>query len=142
MLIPKVRRVIVVIAVVATITGCGFTGLGEVVPGGRRWLIPVDNRSQHPVSLMVAEDAGFAGTKVGRATPDSVPAGKVVIVAFDVPPGSGWGIFVDPTRNASALIAAGDVPADEAGDLPIRIEVSEAGELHVSSPRQPGWWGN
>ena len=137
-------RGLAIIAVVVTITGCGFTSLGDGVPGGRRLVFPVANQSPVEVILSVAEDPGPDRQVVGNATPDHVPAGAVVDVAFDVPPGRDWGIFVNPGPDGGwYIVSGGDVPPGVSGEVPLRIDVGQNGEPSISvSASGPGWFGN
>jgi hypothetical protein len=98
-----------------------------------------------PVSLTVVE-AGEPGPDrkvVGHVTPDSVPAGATIDVAFDVPPGRSWGIFVNPGPDGGwYIVSAGDVPLTAAGRVPLTIHVGPDGQPSVSGPAEPGWFGN
>ena len=72
-------------------------------PGGRVWVLEVVNRSARPATLVVAADDRVIGETVGTATPSVVPPGATVRVAFGVPPGRGWAIFVNAGPERGAL---------------------------------------
>jgi hypothetical protein len=135
-------RVLLALAAIMTISACGFTVLGDAVPGGRTWVVTVNNRSAQPAAIFVAEDESPMGALVGRVDPNQVPALAVVDVTITVPPGRGWAVFVNPGPNLGALIGAGDVPPAAVGKLPITIEVGETGEPSVTVPAAPGWFGD
>ena len=135
-------RAIAVLAMVLTITGCGFTSLGEGRPGGRHWVITVDNQSSDPVRLFVAEDRQPMGAQVGRVMPDTVPASTVVEVAFDVPPPGSWAIFANPSPQRGPLFMGSEIPPTATGKLPIKIIIDPNGEPGTEVPNLPGWFGN
>lgn len=110
--------------------------------GARRWIVSVENASARDAHLFVARDASPMGDLVGKASPASVAAGTTRDVVFDVPAGSGWAIFVNPSPSLGPLILAQDVPMDASGVLPITIHVQPAGSAVVSGPNAPGWFGN
>jgi hypothetical protein len=76
---------------------------------------------------------------VGGAVPKLAPPSSVVDVAFDVPPGRSWMIWV----NQSAIISASDVPLDVVGKTPIRIDVGPDGNVSTGLQEEnlPGWFG-
>ena len=132
--------------VVLTITGCSMLLPNQgLEPGWRRFIIAVDNKSPRPAILLVAEGTPPTGRVVGRATPSTVPPLSAMDVAFDVPPGQSWTIFVNPGPNNGGLIGGRDVPAGAAGKLPIKIDIetgpgTEGGSVAV--PNLPGYFGN
>ena len=104
----------------------------------RRLVITVDNRSAQPAVPLVANGARQPGPAVGRAVPNPVPPSSVVDVAFDVPPGRSWMIWV----NQSAIVAASDVPLNAVGNTPITIDVARDGTASAGvSGDPPGWFG-
>jgi len=135
-------RAIGALLVVMTIAGCSSL-LPNVdpgpLPGGRRWIIAVNNQSAQPTSLLVAVDgapgpATNIGPTVGRATPSTVPPHGVMEVTFDVPAGGGWAIFVNPDPHGGPLILASDIPANAVGKLPITIHVDVNGQIYWGQP--------
>jgi hypothetical protein len=128
-------------AIAVPLVGCG--ALAPILePGSREWIITVQNDSNQPAVLVVAEDMGTPGQVVGSADPPTVPPRTSMEVAFRVPPGEGWAIFVNPGPGLGPLILAQDVPPNAAGDLPLTMFVAEDGSPSVSAPGEPGWFGN
>ena len=101
-------------------------GIG-VPPGGRRWVVTVENQSPRPAQLFVAEDRSPMGRVVGTANPSIVPPGATVDVVFGVPQGGMWAIFVNPGPNIGALVVAPDVPREATGKMPFKIVVNADG---------------
>jgi hypothetical protein len=136
----SLRAALVVVAAVA-LTACATLQL----PGaGREWRIAVENDSDQPALLFVAEDEQPMGALVGTAEPASVPPGTTEEVTFLVPTTTeGWAIFVNPNaaRGLGPIILAADVPAGVAGNLPLTIFVAGNGDPSISVPNQPGWFG-
>ena len=110
--------------------------------GLRRWVIPVENQSARPVTVVVAEEGRQKGRTVGTTSPGVVPPGATVDVVFGVPPGRNWAVFVNAGPNIGSLISATDVPPAAQGELPLKITVGLDGNPSVSAPNQPGWFGN
>lgn len=137
----SVRAAALLLAAAWLLAAC--TVLTPVPPGGRQWIITVDNDSNAPVKLFVAEDESPMGDTVGTAMPDTVPPGAKVDVVFTVPAGRTWAIFVNPTNERGPLVLAQDVPANVTGKLPLTITVNGQGEPGASLPGDlPGWFGN
>lgn len=130
-----------IVGIAAPLVGCG--ALAPILePGSREWIVTVQNDSNRPAVLTVAEDRGTPGRVVGSVEPASVPPRTSMEVAIRVPPGEGWAVFVNPGPNLGPLILAQDVPPNAAGDLPLTIFVAEDGSPSVSVPGEPGWFGN
>lgn len=111
--------------------------------GSRQWIITVDNTSAEDALLMVAADTMPVGELVGTAMPAAVPPKTTVDVVFNVPPGQGWAIFVNPTAQRGPLLLASDVPPNVVGRLPIQFAVDVQGNASMSLPADlPGWMGN
>ena len=134
-----VRIFAVLLTAQLTLAACDLAGVAP--PGSRQLIVPVENLSAMPVRLFVAEDEGTMGRSVGTAVPGTVPPGVTQVVVFSVPPGTGWAIFVNPTPMRGPIITAGDVPPGFSGATPLAIYVAENGELSVSMPGEPGWFG-
>jgi len=136
-----------VAALALLLAACG-TGLlpDEPIlePGGRRWIITVENLSAQPARLMVAEDGLDMGDLVGTAEPNSVPANTTRDVVFTVPAGEGWAIFVNPSNERGPLVLAIDVPRHVTGRLPLSIQVGPNGDptASVGAGAGPGWFGD
>jgi hypothetical protein len=134
-------RVFGTLLVVLAITGCSSLLPNQGLPAGSRHLIiSVDNRTAEPAVVLVADGMRGAqpGPVAGRAAPNAVPPSSVVDVAFDVPPGRSWMIWV----NQSAIVSAADVPRGAVGKTPIRIDVGPDGNVSAGLPRDsPGWFG-
>ena len=134
------------IALVLVLAGCGtgiFPGDVAMPAGSRQWVIQVDNQSAQDARLVVAADMMPVGELVGTATPAVVPPKTTVDVVFNVPPGQGWAIFVNPSPQRGPLLLPQDVPADFAGELPIEVVIDVNGEPFTSMPgNMPGWMGN
>jgi hypothetical protein len=131
------------IVIALTLTGCGMLPVDPLNPGARRWIIPVENRSNLPVFVSVAEDTSPVGEPRGTAQPNTIPPKATIDVVFTVPPGGlDWAIFVNPGPNRGPLITARDVPPGRAGRLPVKIFVGADGEPFVEAPGEPGWFGN
>lgn len=116
----------------------------RVLPAGWRvWVINVENMSDQPARLVVAEDVPPIGEVVGLADPAQVPPQTTMDVRFEVPPGEGWAIFVNPGPERGPLLLARDVPADVAGDLPLLISIAPNGDPGTTVPVNlgPGWMG-
>jgi len=140
---PRGSRLPAVSAVVLGLwlAACGVIDVAPV--GSREWHIVVENSSDVPASLFVAEDGGQMGALVGTATPSTVAAGQSERVTFRVPPGGGWAIFVNPGPERGPLILAADVPADVAGPLPVSIGIGADGSPSaMMKGESPGWFGN
>jgi hypothetical protein len=110
--------------------------------GSREWIITVQNSSNGPAQLQVAEDGPTMGRLVGTANPSTVAAGATQEVVFTVPPGEGWAIFVNPGPNRGPLMLSRDIPAEVSGKLPVTIGIGENGEPYAQAPDEPGWFGN
>ena len=135
------------LAVTVILSGCGMgvlPGDPALPSGAREWIIPVDNQSNQPARLMVAEDTVPVGDLVGTAEPPQVPPGTKQDVVFTVPPGQTWAIFVNASPEMGPLILARDVPADAHGRLPLNIIVGQNGDpsVGVDADAGPGWFGN
>jgi hypothetical protein len=65
-------------------------------------------------------------------------------VTFDVPPGGGWAIFVNPRPDVGPSIIAADVPQGATGKMPFTIEIRANGEAvtNFPGPALRGWFGN
>jgi hypothetical protein len=117
--------VVVLGALAFGLTACSLpVSLG----GGQVWIIEVENTSDAPARLAVAEDGLPRGDIVGTANPESVPAGETVEVTFTVPPGEGWAIFV----NAVPVLVAQDFSVGEDGRLRLHIFVRPDGSSTVA----------
>jgi hypothetical protein len=140
----RVRRASIAAAAVAAIalSACGLLPDAVVAPGARQWIITVENQSNQPARLSVAEDGPGPGQLVGTADPAVVPPGATQDVVFTVPQGGGWAIFVNPVPGLGPLILERDVPPGQSGDLPLTIFVNPDGSSSVSAPGEPGWFGN
>jgi hypothetical protein len=122
-----------------TLTACATL----LAPGSRQWVIPVENQSNVPARLFVAQDESPMGDLVGTAEPNVVAPGATTDVVFTVPAGRSWAVFVNPGPMLGPLIGAGDVPADAAGELPLRIVIDENGSPGAQlMTDEPGWFGN
>ena len=129
------------LAVALCLTACGVVNVEPA--GSREWRISVQNMSNAPAILFVAEDQQAMGALVGTVVPSTVPAGVTQDVVFTVPPGDGWAIFVNPGPDRGPLILAADVPADAAGPLPVSIGIGADGSPSAMMKGQPpGWFGN
>ena len=126
--------------------GCTVLACPMVGPapgdGARRWIVTVENSSARDAHLFVALDRSPMGDLVGKASPASVAPGTTQDVVFDVPAGTGWAIFVNPSPTIGPLILAQDVPMDASGVLPISIHVQSSGTAVVSVPSAQGWFGH
>ena len=131
------------IAIAVSIGACGLLPDSVAAPGARQWIIAVENQSNLPARLFVAEDESPMGSLVGTVEPSVVAPGATTDVVFTVPEGRSWAVFVNPSPMLGPLILPSDVPADAAGELPIRIVIDENGspgaELRTD---EPGWFGN
>jgi hypothetical protein len=140
-----VIRFVAIVLVAVTLAGCNNddTG-GGLPPGWRVWVVTVRNASARLAVVGVAEDAGVPGRVVGTANPNSVPPGATVDVAFGIPPGFEWAIFVNPGPNTGPLVLARDVPGDASGRMPFTIMIASDGNssTQVPGPALPGWFGN
>ena len=112
---------------------CPMTGPAPR-PGARELAVSVENQSTRDAHLFVAEDSSPMGELVGTAVPASIPPGASQRVAFTVPDGSGWAIFVNPSPGSGPLITAQDVPMDATGVLPITILVQPGGMAVFTAP--------
>ena len=112
---------------------CPMTGPAPG-PGAREWVVSVENQSTRDAHLFVAEDTSPMGELVGTAVPASIPPGASQRVAFSVPDGPGWAIFVNPSPGSGPLITAQDVPMDATGVLPITIVVQPGGMAVFTAP--------
>ena len=142
----RLPRVLGALVVSLAITGCSMLVPGpEPLPGGRRWIIAVDNRTARPAVLLIGEDAMAPNPRwVGNVAPNPVAPFSAVDVTFDVPPGGGWAIFVNPRPDSGPVIIAADVPQGVSGKMPFTIEIEANGAAGTSfpGPAIPGWFGN
>jgi hypothetical protein len=116
----------------------------EVEAEARVLTIPVQNTSGEPAQLFVARDTQPLEFLVGTVEPSTVGPGLTNDVAFTVPAGKDWAIFVNPSPDRGPLILATDIPPDASGQLPIDIIVDQFGSPGVQTfgEPQPGWFGN
>jgi hypothetical protein len=139
------RRASVLAATALVFASClAACGVINVPPAGsREWRITVENLSNAPANLFVAEDLQSMGPLVGTAVPSTVAPGVTQEVVFTVPPGDGWAIFVNPSPERGPLILAADVPPDVAGPLPVSIGIGADGSSSaMMKGESPGWFGN
>jgi hypothetical protein len=111
------------------------------LPGSRRLVIQVNNMTKAPIDLLVAEDGSPMGKVVGTAQPSTIPPMMGQDVAFTVPAGEEWAIFVDPGPGDDGLITARDVSPDATGAIPFTIWVDEGVEPLVVGPDGKRWFG-
>ncbi|HEY6569664.1 MAG TPA: hypothetical protein VIZ22_05210 [Candidatus Limnocylindrales bacterium] len=138
-----VLRIVGALAIASWVAGCGVVDLATPLPpGSRRWVITVENQSDRPAIVEVAEDAGQEGPIVGTVSPNPIPAGATVDVMFGIPPGRGWAIFVNPGPDRGPLITSSDVPPVAQGKLPVKIVIGSDGSPGAQVPSLPGWFGN
>lgn len=140
-------RGLIIAALAFVSAGCGMgliPGDPAMPPGSREWIVTVQNDSNAPAVLSVAEDTVPVGDAVGTVRPSSVPPNSSQDVVFTVPPGDGWAIFVNPSRERGPLIIPHDVPPEFSGRLPITIFVAQNGEPSAGTEGRlgPGWFGN
>jgi hypothetical protein len=129
----SLHRVSGAAVIVLTIAGCSMLIPPNVdpgpLPGGRRWIIEVDNQFAQPASLLVAVDgAPGPATNIGptaAATPSTVPPFSKIDVTNDVPAGTGWAIFVNPTPRRPAHSRVTSCERD--GKLPVTINIDPRG---------------
>jgi len=125
------RRLPVLLLALATllVAGCDFLepDRPQLPPGTRALIIPVENRSNVPAVLVVAEDRQPVGRAVGSAQPAAVPAGARIDVTFIVPNAPGWAIFVNPGPERGPLLLHTDL-RNCTGRVPAFIEVRPGGE--------------
>jgi hypothetical protein len=148
MVTARPYRVLAVVALAVTIAGCSSlipNADQGLLPGGRRWIITVENQSAQPAVIVVAEDTMPMGPVVGRVTPGTIPPLTAIDVTFDIPAGRTWAIWINPGRpDEGPLFTAPDVPPGVVGKLPITISISPDGMSGASLPNglPPGWFGN
>lgn len=139
-------RGLIIATLVLVCAGCGMgliPGDRAMPPGSREWVMTVQNDSNAPAVLSVAEDTVPVGDAVGTARPGNVPPNSSQDVVFTVPPGEGWAIFVNPSPERGPLIIAQDVPPEVSGRLPITIFIGPNGEPSAGTEGHlgPGWFG-
>lgn len=101
------------LVVTISLAGCDYAPREPL--GGSGWVITVENQSQGPVDLFVAENGPMGmGMIVGTADPSTVPANTSVDVAFSLPSGNGWAIFVDTGPDTAPLMT---VPSNQLSDV-------------------------
>lgn len=120
------------------------TSAPEAEPEARVLSIPVQNTSGQAAELFVARDTQPMEFLVGTVEPSTVEPGRTEDVAFTVPAGEDWAIFLNPGPDRGPLILASDIPPDASGELPIEIIVDQFGSPGVQTfgDAQPGWFGN
>jgi len=120
------------------------TSAPEVATETRVLSIPVQNMNGEPAQLFVARDTQPMEFLVGTVEPSTVGPERTEDVAFTVPAGEDWAIFVNPGPDRGPLILASDIPPDASGELPIEINVDQFGSPGVQTlgDPQPGWFGN
>jgi hypothetical protein len=128
----RLSRWFAVVLLAAQVAACGFVDVTP--PGSRQLVITVQNLTQAPVGLFVAEDGSPMGQEVGTADPSTIPPGMGRQVVFTVPPDQQWAIFVDPGPDDGGLISARDVPPNANGALPFTIWVDKGVEPIVVGP--------
>jgi hypothetical protein len=113
-------------------------------PEARALTIPVQNTSGQAAELFVARDTQPMELLVGTVEPSTVEPGFTQDVAFTVPAGDDWAIFVNPGPDRGPLILASDIPSDASRELPIEIIVDQFGSPGVQTfgDAQTGWFGN
>jgi hypothetical protein len=123
--------------VTVTVLALGLVAcdLSEVLVG-REWIIVVENESDEPARLVVANDEVPIGEVVGWANPPVVAPRSTMEVTFSVPTGERWAIFVNPGPETGALLTAGDLPAGGSGRLPITIVIDSDGNPSTRRPAQ------
>jgi hypothetical protein len=138
----SIRLASLLLLLTATISRCGaLEGEGILEPGSRRLVITVWNLSGQPAIVEVAQDGPTKGEIVGRVNPNPVPPGPTD-VSFDLPPGGGWAVWVNPGPDRGPLFSSSDIPASASGKAPFTIQIEANGEASSSfSGPAPGWFG-